>query len=246
MHWGVFGPDDDAETVEGHLAATERLNATVCAAAAVGDGSVVLDVGCGFGGTLRHLAAQLRDSTLVGLNVDSRQLRFGRSHLRPGRGNRVHLIHGNGSSMGLRSQTFDSILAIESLFHLDSRARFFREAARLLTDDGRLVITDFVVEGPRLAEWAAVGRPAQHALRQFFGYAPSGHVSLRRYERHARAVGLKLVSHEDLTAGIIPSFVGLGRLYELVSGPSAPTAIGVLEQLSRQRLLTYQLLTVTR
>lgn len=245
MHWGLILPGDDVGSLETQLAATTRLTEMVCRAAHVHNNSAVLDVGCGFGGTMRHLNDRLADTKLVGLNIDPRQLRFIRDRLSPRNGNSIVLLEGEGSSIGLHSHSFDTIVAIESLFHVESRWHFFREARRLLADDGRIVITDFLVDGSRLDDWLAVARSAQATLGAFFGHAPSGHITLRRYERHAAAVGMRIDSDEDLTDRIIPSMAGLRPLYESVAGPPACRAIKTLEDLLREHLLSYHLLAIS-
>jgi SAM-dependent methyltransferase len=246
MHWGILEPGDRADSIEAQLAGAQRLTERVCAIAAVGDDSRILDVGCGFGGTLHHFARRLTGATLVGLNIDRRQLRYIQDHLPAGRGNRVHLVHCEGSCIGLRTGRFDAILAVESLFHLDSRARFFREARRLLKDDGRLVVADLVLGASvRIGDLARFDRTVRADLTRFFGRAPGGHVSLRRYERHAAAVGLDLTTDDNVSTQVIPSLEGLGRLYELISGSSSVRALRALHDMTSQRLLEYHLLGFT-
>lgn len=247
MHWGVLGPDDPVDSVESQIAGTHRLTERVCVLAGVRDGCRVLDVGCGFGGTLRHISQRVSGATLVGLNIDRRQLGYIQAQVQPELGNRIHLILAEGSCIGLRSGGFDAVLAIESLFHLDSRARFFREARRLLTEGGRLVITDFLVaDSVRLGDLPTLDRRMRSDLTRFFGRAPSGHVSLRRYQRHAAAVGLHLTTNENLSRQILPSLEGLGRLYEMISGEASVRALEALHDLTARGFLEYRILGFSR
>ena len=67
----------------------------------MGDGCRVLDVGCGFGGTLDHIRCRNRDCRLVGLNIDLRQLQWARRVV--GGNDRGHdpisLVTGDGCSL---------------------------------------------------------------------------------------------------------------------------------------------------
>jgi len=52
----------------------ERMKALVLSAAELTDGQSVLDCGCGFGGTLRSIDESRRRTSLIGVNIDPRQL----------------------------------------------------------------------------------------------------------------------------------------------------------------------------
>ena len=75
VHWGYW-PDPDAAdgTPEDYARAAEELCRRVCDAAPVTGGMRVLDVGCGFGGTVASLNERFRDLDMVGVNIDPRQL----------------------------------------------------------------------------------------------------------------------------------------------------------------------------
>jgi ubiquinone/menaquinone biosynthesis C-methylase UbiE len=121
---------------------------------AVPEDGAVVDVGCGFGGTLDHLAPELPGRRLTGINIDHRQLRQARELLehseaheagRTRRGGPVRLVAADGCALPLATRTADRVLALECVFHFTSRKRFFREVARVLRPMGRLALTDFVV-----------------------------------------------------------------------------------------------------
>src|SRR6184192_2318285 len=66
VHWGYWGDPGKADgSAEDYAKAAERLCGVVCAAAGVRDGLRVLDVGCGFGGTLASLNDRFSNLELV-------------------------------------------------------------------------------------------------------------------------------------------------------------------------------------
>ena len=75
VHWGYW---DDPAQADGSLSdfalAAARLGQRVSRAAEVQNGQRVLDVGCGFGGTLLDLDRRFAGMDLWGLNIDERQL----------------------------------------------------------------------------------------------------------------------------------------------------------------------------
>jgi cyclopropane fatty-acyl-phospholipid synthase-like methyltransferase len=82
VHWGYWENPKKADgSVSDFVAAAENLCQRVCDAASVKDGAKLLDVGCGFGGTIASLNERITNTVLVGLNIDERQLIRARSNL---------------------------------------------------------------------------------------------------------------------------------------------------------------------
>src|SRR5215469_10321173 len=75
VHWGYWSEPPRARVTDiDFAAAAERLTDELCSLAGTGSGQAILDVGCGFGGTLASLNDRHSDMALVGLNIDERQL----------------------------------------------------------------------------------------------------------------------------------------------------------------------------
>ncbi len=145
VHWGYW-PDPDAatNTAADYAAAAEELCRRVCDAAPVGDGARVLDVGCGFGGTVASLNERFRDLDMTGVNIDPRQLARAAATVVPVSGNRTTWVEANACALPFAAAQFDVVLAVECIFHFPSRATFLAEAARVLKPGGRLALSDFL------------------------------------------------------------------------------------------------------
>lgn len=257
-HWGLFEDGDEPADTESLIAATDSMNELICDCADVADGDAVLDVGCGFGGTLNHVNGRLRGSRLVGVNIDLRQLRLCLSPPQP-TANTLDWVCADGCALPLGSGTFDAVLSVESAFHMASRATFFREVSRVLRSAGRFVVADFLVSlergsgqdpaqrGARLAHV----RDARQALDDFFGHSPAGLVSRGSYERHARGNGFRLDQDLDISAKVMPSFRSVSAVYDRSGLPgSSPTrsaaAIRRLQTLMHEGVVEYHVITFVR
>jgi SAM-dependent methyltransferase len=218
------------------------MTVRVCRAGRVTDGGRILDVGCGFGGTIDYLSDRLRDCTLVGVNIDGRQLvRASRSVPRSHR-NTVHFVQADGGLLPFVKHSFDVILAVECIFHLDSRKAFFREMGRLLKPGGTLALTDFVLrEGALLdlGQWMAANAKEQSRF-----YGPSNNVAPTSsgYSRLARSSGLEVLCDIDITANTLPTYGAMRRLYGEAGIPEGGVATDYLDAMARKGFLEYHIL----
>ncbi|KAG4433170.1 hypothetical protein IFR05_011354 [Cadophora sp. M221] len=127
-------------------------------------GSSVLDVGCGIGGTSRHLA-KIHGCNVVGVTISGRQVEIARklsletagekpdtpdAGTPKGLGNgSVRFIELDAEKMGdffnaePNVMKFDCVWISEAMSHLPNKELFFRNAALLLNPGGKLVVADW-------------------------------------------------------------------------------------------------------
>ena len=216
FHWGLYeSPDVSDDRTERYVVAARAMTEHILDAGEVGPGSRILDVGCGFGGTLdlvRHRHAGCR---LVGINIDERQLVWGRRMLRPapdGGGPRdaIGFVAGDGCRLPVAAGRVDHVLAVECIFHFPSRKAFFREAARVLPAGGTLALSDFVVAAGSVGSVGA--NVTALGLGDWFGRSAAP-LTPEGYRRLGRAAGFDLLVDDDVTARTLPTYPALHRLY---------------------------------
>lgn len=213
-------------------AAQARLTDIVVALAEPEAGQAVLDVGCGFGGTLEALARS-PDVKLVGVNLDARQLAICRS-LRPVVRS-LSLIAADACALPFDAESFDRLFCVEAMFHFRGRPEFLREAGRVLRQGGRAAVTDILLRppGPK-APWPL--ETIEAALRSDYGPWPQLWLSVDDVLAAAAAAGLEVESLGDVARHTLPSY----RFTAPAEAPSSqPSAGAVMRWLHEAECLTY-------
>lgn len=247
VHWGYW-PDcrravgDDADYAQ----AAERLTRELCDMAEVKSGCTVLDVGCGFGGTVQSLNHRFPELALIGLNIDHRQLVRANKLVARAEGNTVTFCQGNASKLPFADGSVDRVLAVECVFHFPSREAFFHEAFRVLKPGGVLALSDFV-PAALFRPVARIATEAKALARfQYFGNC-NLQFTIGSYRKLAAATGFVPLSERDVTGHTLPTYDYLQRL---LGGTAAIEGItdkvvgllGLLKGVAALGLLRYYLL----
>ncbi len=171
-------------------AAVDALGDHVGAALAVRPGARLVDIGCGYGGTARRLAAAL-GAEVTGLTLSAVQAAHAPPH--PG----VTLLVCDWLANGLPDAAFDAAYAIESTEHMADKPAMLAEAARVLRPGGRLVVCAW------LARDDATPWQVRHLLEPICREGAMPSLGSREdYAGWAAAAGLDAVAYEDLSARV--------------------------------------------
>ena len=119
----------------------------------------ILDVGCGLGGSVRHLAESF-GSSVTGLDV-SREYVEAATKLADlvGLGDKVSFKHGSALELPFEDGSFDRVWTEHAQMNIADKGRFYAEISRVLAPGGSLLFNDIFLgtEGtPHYpAPWAA-------------------------------------------------------------------------------------------
>ena len=160
----------------------------------------VVDLGCGVGASLCHLA-KLLPIRGTGVTLSPVQARLARQRIAAaGVADRVACLHGDFTDLPAGIAQADLAFAIEAFAHAPVPERFFSQAAGLLRPGGLLVICD---DFRRQAFTPA----AQRALARFRrGWRIHTLIDRTALRRQAQAAGFQHLSTTDLTP-----YLELGR-----------------------------------
>lgn len=170
IHHGYWATDE-AKANDSKEVAQINLIRLLLDISGVAEGSHVLDVGCGLGGTSRHLASQL-GCTVTGITISGKQVQIATrltkaevakvesskdteadadGFISLGKG-KVRFIELDAEKMGeffaKDTGAFDAVWISEALSHFPNKGLFFQNAHKVLKKEGKLVLADwFKAEG---------------------------------------------------------------------------------------------------
>jgi SAM-dependent methyltransferase len=199
MHRELWGPGvgsarEAAEYI--HHVIADVIAERVVPASANG-GPVVLDFGCGVGGTLFHLAERFPRARLKGITVSGRQVEIAtRLAGELGCADRCSFALGDFQTADLAVQA-DAIVAIEAVAHASSIEAFMANAARHVRPGGCVIIADDFLASESTS---LNGRQRRHVEQFKAGWRVPAVCTVAALSRAAAGHGLLAEKTVDLTS----------------------------------------------
>jgi cyclopropane fatty-acyl-phospholipid synthase-like methyltransferase len=162
--------------------------------------SRILDIGCGPAGPLTLIVGEV-GCRGVGLDVSAAALEAGSSRVSElGLDRLITLLPADSNEpIPFGNDSFEAVISVDVVLHLQDRSRLFREVVRVLVPGGRFWFTDAgVLTGPVSVEEAALRSP--HGYTQL---APVGF-----NDRALEAEGFRILSVDDRTADLLANAAG--------------------------------------
>ena len=206
LHTGYFADGADGEDAdEDYAAAATRTSDLIAAEAGIDSSSLVLDVGCGCGNFLFHLARQI-GCRGAGLDLSIERIKFARQRqVELGEvaiGN-IEFRHGSATRMPFEPARFSHVVSQDALFLVPDKPLSHAEIYRVLRPGGVLAFSDFLQPtkdiGPRAR------KHVYDRVRWNGGY------SLVDYQVALARAGFEIVLARDLGSHIKKTYRVLGR-----------------------------------
>ena len=255
IHRAVWGPGVTSPADAFHYV-DDRIAEAIAAMqpAVIGTGGFtslpslhIVDLGCGVGATLCHLARRL-DARATGVTLSPVQARLATARIEAERlADRVTCLEGSFDALPRSIPPADAAYAIESFAHAPDPAAFFAEAARLVRPGGLLLVCDDVRR-------RGGGAAARRTIRRFTrGWHLNTLLTSGEIVALAQATGFEHRDTMNLSSYLVP-LSRRDRLLDATLGwlPLGATPLGpVLGGAALQKCLArgwtaYELLTFQR
>jgi len=150
LHTGYFAGPDDRD----YRAAAQRTSDLLATDAGITADSYVLDVGCGCGNFLLHLAEHY-GCRGEGLDLSIERVKFAREQLTGDRaGLDLSFTHGSATKMPYSDGTFSHVVSQDALFLVPDKPRSHAEVFRVLQPGGIFAFSDFLQPAKEIGERA--------------------------------------------------------------------------------------------
>jgi ubiquinone/menaquinone biosynthesis C-methylase UbiE len=200
LHTGYFAGDADDD----YRAAAERTSDILAADAGIDASAYVLDVGCGCGNFLFHLATRY-GCRGAGLDLSAERVGFAKAKLgEAARPLPLEFHHGSATRMPFPDDSFTHVVSQDALFLVPDKPRSHAEIHRVLRPGGLFAVSDFLQPKPEIGERAR--RHVYDRVRWGGGYSFTG------YQLALQEAGFDIVLARNLEGHIRQTYRVLGAM----------------------------------
>jgi ubiquinone/menaquinone biosynthesis C-methylase UbiE len=198
LHTGYFAGDDDTD----YHAAADRTSAVLAAETTIDGSAHVLDVGCGCGNFLIHLARRFGCGG-EGLDLSEERVKFAQEKLAGQAGLNIGFRHGSATRLPYEPGTFSHVVSQDALFLIPDKPRSHAEIHRVLAPGGVFTFSDFLQPRKEVS-----GRARKHVfdrVRWNWGYSLTG------YQEALERAGFEILLARNLRSHLRQTYRVLGK-----------------------------------
>jgi len=164
----------------------------------------ILDVGCGIGGTTRHLAKKFPDAEITGITLSPEQVNRATNLAKEAGLTNVKFQVTNALDMVFEDNTFDLVWGCESGEHMPDKQKYIQEMSRVLKPGGNMVVATWCERDPdpifTLEERTTLKYVYDEWSHPYF-------ISIGRYAKFMEETGvLEKVETDDWAEQTLPSW----------------------------------------
>lgn len=196
LHYGIW-----SEGIKNLADAVLNTNNLLAKIGDIKSTDMVLDAGCGVGGSAIYLATKI-GCKVTGITLSEKQANTATEFAKKrGVSDLVSFHAMNYTATSFADNSFDFVWAIESMQTATDKSDFLKEAKRILKPGGKIVIADCF----KSYNYAFNENKLMQLM--FNGWAVSDVLSLQEFTEKAEQVGFKLEKEVDVTKEVYPSVV---------------------------------------
>lgn len=191
LHYGIWDKD-----TKNFAEALINTNKVLMELSEMKNSDIVLDAGCGVGGTAIYLHEHKKNN-ITGITLSRKQLDFANTLLlQKGYTKHLNFQLMDYTKTNFDDRSFDIVLGCESISSAPNKLLFMREAHRLLKKGGRLIMSDYFLTNENVTN----SDPLIQKWRE--SWALSNLDTSKSFEKNLENVGFKKLRVVDYTSQI--------------------------------------------
>lgn len=199
LHYGFW--DEKTQTLRQALT---QMNEALFSFGEIKEQSIVLDAGCGVGGSTIFLAKN-KQCKATGISLSQKQIEDARQNsIKLGVAQSTNFLVQDYCHTHFAANSFDVVWAMESVCHAANKKDFIQETFRLLKPGGKLVMADFFaidnIHHPLLKDWAQT-------------WAVESFEHIESFKQFCVEVGFESLKIKDVSANVLKSIKRLHYCY---------------------------------
>jgi tocopherol O-methyltransferase len=202
LHFGIYDKEHTTQA-SALLNANRILAETVHIKAS----DLVLDAGCGVGGSSVWLAKNL-GCNVVGINITPLHIKIAKKlAVKKGVSEKTTFLEADYMNSGLPDSNFDVVWAHDAICHAPDKEKFIKESFRVLKPGGRIIICDGYLTKPADELKKELPEEDYIKLQQFedgFGYLRM--VPIQDFSGLMKKTGYVNIVFNDKTDAVMPNF----------------------------------------
>ncbi len=201
MHYGYW--DKRVKTLPEAL---EKENEILAEKVKIKKSDIVLDAGCGVGGSSIFLAKKYR-CNVIGITLSKKQANSASEKAKKAKvTDRTKFFVMDYEHTTFSSKKFDVVWAIESFCHAENKKQFIEESFRILKPNGRIIIAD------GFTKKEAVTASEKDIMNKFLsGFQVNYLETPSNIKIFLKKAGFQKITYMNITKNILPSSVKMYR-----------------------------------
>jgi cyclopropane fatty-acyl-phospholipid synthase-like methyltransferase len=164
------------------------------------NGSIILDVGCGYGYQDIVIANRFPLSKITAVNIVKEQIEFAKYQIKNTElEERIQFLEKDAVEIDFNENTFDNIIAIESAFHFNTRKAFLEKAYKVLKPNGTICLADGIQDFDKIKKHNNI----QERL-DFLGIPETNLTDKYNYVKMLEEIGYRGIVITDISENVIP------------------------------------------